>query len=112
MIDVYSISKMEDIQKNMKEIFLINKKTNELIAIMKEKAKYDKSDLEGVEARLKYTTYTKYNPIDMSKIIERYPIAVYPEMYKITLKAEASDIIMEDDLLQTDTIERCSIEID
>lgn len=58
-----------------------------------------------IEWVTKYTAYKKYKPIDIYAVMEKYPINVFPNLYKISLAKEAAEIITETDLLDSDLIE-------
>ncbi len=112
MIDISTITTIAQMEANMKELFIINKESKKMIDILKDKVKYNKETLEWEWAKLEYSSYNKYVPVDMDKILEKYPIAIHPEMYKITLTAEAADIITEWDLLEQKEIFKCIMKID
>lgn len=109
--DMRNNSNMSGLISNLRLIIDIYKKSWELLNNIKEMTKYNKETLVSDYATVEYSTYKKYVPVDMDTIIDKYPIAVYPEMYKVTLKAEAADIIKEPWLLDVVEVEKCTPKI-
>ena len=109
------LNKLEDISyviENLWELIATHKAIGAALELVKWKAKYDKEDVVGKGWLVTYSSYNKYKVRDMDKLMEEYPLELYPNLYNISMSAAWPSIIKDESLLETKEILVTKLKLD
>ena len=98
MLDITQLTNPDYILDNFIEVQELNRLLDKHIKQITERVKTF-WEIELDEYTIWYSEKVKYIPVDINKILELYPIWIYP-IYNITLNSDAKDIIKTEWLLQ------------
>ena len=111
MLNIEQLEDFDYIMDNLPEIITINKASAKALDIVKTYWKNKKESYTDDSKEINYTSYNKYSAKDIDKLLEKYPLEKYPDMYSLWITAKASEYVMEDDLLDFKPIEKVSFKL-
>ena len=105
MLDIAQLHDESYVLAHIDEVYPFYKWIEETIEIIKQSVKQSKETIDLPNFEIKYSSYNKMVPVSLDTIMERYPIADYPDCYNISLSAKAWDIIMDPELIEYKPVE-------